>query len=85
MIAWASSDATARVNEVPFEHCGVAGDDPAPFVGRELLRVWERHQQLLACAVDVFLDWRYARSLGSDRGFHASVRLSPLRQRLARI
>ena len=46
------------VDEIPFEDRGIASDDPAPFVGGKLFRVWERREEVVNTAVYVFLDWR---------------------------
>ncbi len=52
------------VDEIPFEHCGVARDDPAAFLGRELYRVRARRDQVLDRTFDTLLDRRGARWLG---------------------
>ena len=50
------------VDEIPFEHRSIASDDPAPFVGGELVGLGERREEILDRAVDVFVEWRGARS-----------------------
>ena len=52
------------VDKIPFEHRGVARDDPAAFLGRELGRVRAGRDQSLDRPFDALLDRRCVRWLG---------------------
>src|SRR5438552_3605019 len=55
------------VNKIPFQHRGVASDDPTLFVGGKLLSVWARPYEVIDCSVYVFLERRRVRPLGSHK------------------
>src|SRR5207244_3125324 len=55
------------VNKIPFQHRGVASDDPALFVGGKLFSVWARRYEVMDGSVYVFLERRRVRPLGSHK------------------